>query len=79
MNIIVRFAHKNEEHLKFPCLERDSLRFDGYSDAAYANNYDLLSQFERIILLMDDSNRVIPISFKSSNPEGWHDRCILQK
>ena len=64
-NTIVRHAHKNLVHLKFPCLERDSLRLVGYSDAAYAKKYDLSSQIGRIILLMDDTNRVIPISFKS--------------
>ena len=65
LNFIVRYAHDNVAHLKFPKLERRTIRIVGYSDAAYANNYDLTSQLGRIIFLMDDSNKCVPISFKS--------------
>ena len=64
INSLVRYAHNNIAHLKFPSLERDTLRIAGFSDAAYANNYDLTSQLGRIILLSDVSNAVIPISFE---------------
>lgn len=43
----------------------DSDRIMGYSNAAFANNNDLTSQLGRIILLVDDSDTIIPISFKS--------------
>ena len=36
-----------------------------YSDASFANNYDLTSQLGRITLLMDDSDADIPISLCS--------------
>ena len=52
-------------HLKFPKLERKTIRIVGYSDAAHANNYDLTSQLGRIIFLMDDSSKCVQISFKS--------------
>ena len=65
LNGVIRYAHKNVAHLKFPSLERDDVRIVGYSDAAYANNRDLTSQLGRIILLMDKSNNAIPVSFKS--------------
>lgn len=41
------------------------MRIVGYSDAAFANNPDLTSQLERIIVLMDNSKSAIPVSFKS--------------
>ena len=65
INSLVRYAHNNVAHIQFPSLVRDTLRIVGFSDAAYANNYDLTSQLGRIILLSDVSNAVIPISFKS--------------
>ena len=65
LNSLVRHAHNIVAHLKFPDLDRNSLRLVGYSDAAYANNHDLSSQLGRIVLLMDDADRFSPISFKS--------------
>ena len=41
------------------------VRIVGFSDAAFANNHDLKSQLDRIILLMDDKNAAIPITLKS--------------
>ena len=65
MNQLVRYAHDNVAHLKFPKLKQESLRIDGFSEAAYANNHDITSQLGRIILVTDDTNADIPISFKS--------------
>ena len=42
------------------------LRIVGYSNAAFANNFDLLSQLGRMMLLMDDTDVSVPISFKSN-------------
>ena len=68
LNSTVRYAHDNAHNaasLRFPKLERSSIRLFGFSDAAYANNHDLTSQLGLIVLIMDDSNKAIPISFKS--------------
>ena len=65
LNASIRYEHDNVAHLKFPMLDRSSLRIIGYGDAAFANSFDLTSQLGRIVLLTDDSNAVVPISFKS--------------
>ena len=52
-------------HLKFPDLDRNSVRLIGCSDATYANNHDLSSELGQIALHMDDTDRFSPISFKS--------------
>ena len=51
--------------LKLPSLGRNGIRIVGYSDAAFANNYDLKSQLGSIILLTDNSGSAEPIAFKS--------------
>ena len=65
LNAAIRYAHHNIAYLKFPKLDRSSLRIIGYSDAAFANNLDLTSQLGRIILLTDKSQAAVPVSFKS--------------
>ena len=65
LNNSIRYAHDNIAHLPFPKLDLRSVRIVGYSDAAFANNYDATSQLGRVILLIDDDNNSIPIAFKS--------------
>ena len=65
LNAAMRYAHNNVAYLKHPELELSNLRIIGYSDAAFPNNFDLTSQLGCIILLMDSSNRALPICFKS--------------
>ena len=65
LNEAIRYAYVNVAHLKFPKLDRSSLRIFGYNDAAFANNPDLTSQLGRTILLMDNSKSAVPVSFKS--------------
>ena len=65
LNTIVKYAHENIEYLPFPKLELHSIRIAGYSDAAFADNYDATSQLGRIILLVDYDNPAAPIDFKS--------------
>ena len=65
LNAAIRYAHNNVAHLPLPKLNLRSIGIVGYSDAAFANNYDMTSQLCRIVLLMDDENCCIPISFKS--------------
>ena len=48
-----------------PNLDIHTLRIVGYSDAAFANNTDLTSQLDRIVLLADVDENTAPISFKS--------------
>ena len=43
LNNVVRHAHDNIAHLSFPNLDLNSIRIVGYSDAAFANNYDATS------------------------------------
>ena len=64
LNAAIRYATKNVAHLKFASLELNSLRIVGYSDAAFANNHDLKSQLGRVVLLVDDKDNAVPISFK---------------
>ena len=61
----VRYARKNIASLLFPILGKRSVRIDGYSDAAFANNKDLTSQLSRIILVIDGRSNAVPIAFKS--------------
>ena len=65
LNQVVRYAQKNVASLRFPKLEMNSLRTVGYSDATFANNNDLCSQLGRMILLMDDTDVSVQISFRS--------------
>ena len=65
LNTSIRYAHVNVSNLKFPKLDRDSIRTVGYSDASFANNHDLKSQLGRIILLMDGNDKAVPVIFKS--------------
>ena len=65
LNAAIRYAIANATYLKFPKLDKASLRIIGYSDAEFANNVDLSSQLGQIILLTDNTAAAIPISFKS--------------
>ena len=65
LNKSIRYITTNPVSILIPKLDRGTLRIIGYSDASFAGNTDLSSQLGRIILLSDDSNRVVPISFKS--------------
>lgn len=46
LNSLTRCAQKSVAHLLFPKLDKDSIGLVGYSDAAFANNYDLTSQLD---------------------------------
>lgn len=50
--------------IRFPKLEKSSLKILGVSDASFANNRDLSSQLG-YILFLSDTKSVIPIIFKS--------------
>ena len=65
LNSTVRYGHDNAVSIRFPRPECSSIRLVGFSDAAYAKNHDLTSKLGRIMLIMDDSNIAIQISFKS--------------
>ena len=65
LNAAIRYATNNIACIKFPQLDPSSVKLIGYSDAAFANNFDLSSQLGYIILLTDKNNAAIPISFKS--------------
>ena len=65
LNTAIRYARVNMSNLQFPKIEHSSVRFAGYSEAVFANNHDLESQLGRVILLIDDKNSAISITFKS--------------
>ena len=64
LNGAVRYAYDYVAYLKFIKLENSSLRIVKYSDAAFANNYDLTSQLRCLVLSKNNSNRYVPILFK---------------
>lgn len=51
--------------LKYPKLDKDSLRLQVYSDASYATNADNSSQLGYIIFLADKSNNCQPLAWSS--------------
>ena len=65
LNQVIRYADIKVTSLKFPKPDMNSTRIVGYSDADFANSDDLKSQPGRITLLTDDTEKGIPIVFKS--------------
>ena len=65
LNRAVNFAITHGYSLTVPKLHLKSLRVIGFSDSSFANNDDLSSQLGYICFLGDETERVIPIVFKS--------------
>lgn len=65
LNKATRYATENFVSLKIPKLDASTARVVGFADASFANNDDLSTQLGHICLLVDDSNRSVPIHFKS--------------
>ena len=65
LNAAGRYGHDNAASLQFQKLDRTNIRFAKFSDAAHASNHDLTSQLGRILFIMDNSNKSVPILFKS--------------
>lgn len=65
LNNATTYATSNPINISFPQLDKRSLQLLGYSDASFASNHDLSSQLGYIILLSDNTDKVIPIAFKS--------------
>ena len=65
LNRAVNFAIAHLYSLNVPKLHLKSLRVTGFSDSSFANNDDLSSQLGYICFLGDETERVIPIVFKS--------------
>ncbi len=51
--------------LKFPKLYLETLQVVGFSDAIFANKYDLTSQVGHIVFITDGEGNAAPIHFKS--------------
>eukprot|EP00173_Palmaria_palmata_P004975 Plantae.Rhodophyta-Palmaria_palmata.ctg7907.p1 GENE.Plantae.Rhodophyta-Palmaria_palmata.ctg7907~~Plantae.Rhodophyta-Palmaria_palmata.ctg7907.p1 ORF type:complete len:225 (+),score=20.42 Plantae.Rhodophyta-Palmaria_palmata.ctg7907:63-677(+) len=69
MNIssgIVAYLKANKLHLKYPKLNKDSLRIRAYPDASHASNPDGSSQLGYIICLQDDTGRFAIIKHRSA-------------
>jgi hypothetical protein len=62
---IRRLRHSPEESLRFPKLDRKTLRIFVFADASFANNDDVTSQMGYIVFLTDVSNRCAPMAYKS--------------
>lgn len=65
LNKATKFAVDNQVSLRVPQLDVDSLRVVGFSDASFANNYDLSTQLGHIMFLADKTGKSVPIHFKS--------------
>ena len=61
LNKAVKCAVDNRIKLKIPKLNMSSLKVIGFSDASFANNHDLSSQFGHIIFLGDENGDVVPV------------------
>ncbi len=59
------YAVDNPVSLKFPKLDLETLQVVGFSDASFANNYDLTSQLGHIVFITDGEGNAAPIHFKS--------------
>jgi Reverse transcriptase (RNA-dependent DNA polymerase) len=62
---IKRLRSSPEEAMRFPKLDRRTLRICVFSDASFANNEDMSSQMGYIVFLIDGENRCATMSFKS--------------
>eukprot|EP00171_Calliarthron_tuberculosum_P022145 IDg22145t1 len=65
LNKATKFAVDNYVALKIPKLDKHSLKVIGFSDASFANNYDLTTQLGHITFIADKNNSAVPIHFKS--------------
>jgi len=65
LNKALKYAVDNPISLRIPKLDRETLRVVGYSDASFANNYDLSTQLGVICFLVDGDENCVPIHFKS--------------
>lgn len=66
MNKVVQELRKTSNHaMKFPKLDKDTLRIVAYTDSSFANNYDLSSQLGYAVFLVDKNDNSAIISFRS--------------
>ena len=63
----IRYATNNIACIKFPQLDPSSVKLIGYSDAAFANNFDLSLQLGYIILLRIRITRPYPYPSSPTN------------
>ena len=60
----ITYAHSYSTQLRYPKLGVYTLRIVGYSDVAFANNDDLFTQLDRIIILVYVDENAAAIVFK---------------
>ena len=65
VNRIFKYAQENLVSIRFPKLDKDTLKVVGYSDASFAMNMDNSSQLGYIVFICGGKGNVIPIHFKS--------------
>ena len=66
LNSVVRHIGKTSaQRLLYPKLDKESIRLQTYSDAAYSNNYDGTSQLGYIVFLADKTNKCQPLYWSS--------------
>ena len=77
LNFVVRHIRKtSEQRLLYPKLDKDSLRLQTYSDAAYSNKYDGTSQLGYIVFWADKENRCQAL-YRSSHKSKIVSRSVL--
>ena len=65
LKVIRGLLDTSENAMKFPKLEKESLRIVAYTDSSFANNYDLSSQLGYAVFLVDGNQNSALISFRS--------------
>lgn len=65
MNRALKYAIRNCVALQISKLDVIALRVIGFSESSFENSADPFSQLGHICLLGDDTESVVPISFKS--------------
>ncbi len=65
INGVMRYAVDNLVSLKFPKLDLETRRVVSFSDASFANNYDLTSQLVHTEFIIDGEGNAVPIHIKS--------------
>lgn len=63
LNRVVKHVLKNVAAISFPELDNSSLRVIGFSNAAFANNYDHSTKSGFVIFFADMKNRTAPIHY----------------
>ena len=65
LNTSIKYANENPVIMSYPKFDISTLRTVGYSHVTFADNKDLTSRLDRIVLLAGTNGNAAPILFKS--------------